>query len=150
MQEFTREIGPQIKIANTLIEKELNQRILNLFSDYNLTGVQSMLLVSLYEAGKQPVIQKELADRFVLSHPTIRSIVRRLEKAGLVEVGHLESDRRQVTLALTSQAQKLMVARIDEIYDVMNDVNQQIIAGMSEKDAATLAKMLSVIISNFK
>ena len=62
-QTFLDEIGPQIKIANTLIEKELNSRVASLISEYPLTGPQITLMVYLYESKGRTITQKEVADR---------------------------------------------------------------------------------------
>lgn len=146
---FLNRIGPQIKVANTLIEKELNNRIANLISDYNLTGPQISLMVYLYEARERTVTQKEVADTFVLSHPTIRSIVRRMEKSGLIEVGHLKSDRRQISLSLSKKGFKLLNEHISEIYTVMSEVNHQITRGLDEGETKKLSEILAKIIQNF-
>lgn len=146
---FLKRLGPQIKIANTLIEKELNQRIASLITDYNLTGSQISLMVYLYESQGRAVTQKEVADTFVLSHPTIRSIVRRLENNRLIEVGYLQSDRRQKSLVLTKEGLRLLEEHLTEIYAVMDEVNQQIIRGLSRGEAQQFSEILTKVIRNF-
>ncbi|RMC38606.1 MarR family transcriptional regulator [Lactobacillus sp. ESL0236] len=148
--KMKKEIGSKIKVANTLIERELNNQMSSIFGNYRLTGVQSMILVVLYEADNEPIIQKELADKFVLSHPTIRSVVRRLENAGLVQTGFLASDHRQVTLNLTLKGRDLMRAKIDKIYAVMNEVNHKISTHLTESESNKLVNILDVIINNLK
>ncbi|WP_270334972.1 MarR family winged helix-turn-helix transcriptional regulator [Ligilactobacillus acidipiscis] len=146
---FLKRLGPQIKISNTLIEKELNKRIASLITDYKLTGSQISLMVYLYESKGRTVTQKEVADTFVLSHPTIRSIVRRMENNGLLEVGHLRSDRRQISLSLSEKGFNLLEQHIDDIYAVMDDVNHQIIRGLDEGEAQKFSEILTKVINNF-
>lgn len=146
---FLKRLGPQIKISNTLIEKELNKRIASLITDYKLTGSQISLMVYLYESKGRTVTQKEVADTFVLSHPTIRSIVRRMENNGLLEVGHLRSDRRQISLSLSEKGFNLLEQHIDDIYAVMDDVNHQIIRGLDESEAQKFSEILTKVINNF-
>ncbi|GBG94303.1 MarR family transcriptional regulator [Ligilactobacillus salitolerans] len=142
-------VGPQIKVANTLIEKELNNRIASLITEYNLTGPQITLLVYLSEAQGQTVTQKEVADKFVLSHPTIRSIVKRLEKNHLIELGQLANDKRQVTLLLTDQGAQLLAKHINEIRNVMEDVNRKIVGQLSPQETQELLEILAKIKQNF-
>ncbi|HJE96944.1 MarR family winged helix-turn-helix transcriptional regulator [Ligilactobacillus acidipiscis] len=146
---FLKRLGPQIKISNTLIEKELNKRIASLITDYKLTGSQISLMVYLYESKGRTVTQKEVADTFVLSHPTIRSIVRRMENNGLLEVGHLRSDRRQISLSLSEKGFNLLEQHIDDIYAVMDDVNHQIIRGLDEGEVQKFSEILTKVINNF-
>lgn len=148
-QTFLDEIGPQIKIANTLIEKELNSRVASLISEYPLTGPQITLMVYLYESKGRTITQKEVADKFVLSHPTIRSIVKRLANQGLIDVGYLETDHRQVTLSLSNKGFQLLEKHIDDIQQTMTDVNKQIVSQLSDTDIQQLQQYLSTIIHHF-
>lgn len=148
-QTFLDEIGPQIKIANTLIEKELNSRVASLISEYPLTGPQITLMVYLYESKGRTITQKEVADKFVLSHPTIRSIVKRLANHGLIDVGYLETDHRQVTLSLSNKGFQLLEKHIDDIRQTMTDVNKQIVSQLSDADIQQLQQYLSTIIHHF-
>ena len=148
-QTFLDEIGLQIKIANTLIEKELNSRVASLISEYPLTGPQITLMVYLYESKGRTITQKEVADKFVLSHPTIRSIVKRLANHGLIDVGYLETDHRQVTLSLSNKGFQLLEKHIDDIRQTMTDVNKQIVSQLSDADIQQLQQYLSTIIHHF-
>lgn len=148
-QTFLDEIGLQIKIANTLIEKELNSRVASLISEYPLTGPQITLMVYLYESKGRTITQKEVADKFVLSHPTIRSIVKRLANHGLIDVGYLETDHRQVTLSLSNKGFQLLEKHIDDIRQTMTDVNKQIVSQLSDTDIQQLQQYLSTIIHHF-
>lgn len=148
-QTFLDEIGQQIKIANTLIEKKLNSRVASLISEYPLTGPQITLMVYLYESKGRTITQKEVADKFVLSHPTIRSIVKRLANHGLIDVGYLETDHRQVTLSLSNKGFQLLEKHIDDIRQTMTDVNKQIVSQLSDTDIQQLQQYLSTIIHHF-
>lgn len=142
-------LGPLIKVANTLIEKELNNRVASMFEGYSLTGPQITLMVYLHDARGRCVTQREIADRFVLSHPTIRGIVKRLESAGLIETSQLESDRRQILLELTAAGQRLMDAHIDDIHAVMGQINARITDGLSQAEQKRLVGALKRVVANF-
>lgn len=142
-------IGPQIKIANTLIEKELNNRIAEILTEYNLTGPQVALMIYIFEAKGRTVTQKELADKFVLNHSTIRSIVKRLEKVQLIDVAHLKSDKRQIVLSLSGKGYNVIKNHINQIYKVMKNVNQKIVKNISEDDQKYFSDSLNKIIKNF-
>ncbi|UQS82143.1 MarR family winged helix-turn-helix transcriptional regulator [Bombilactobacillus folatiphilus] len=142
-------LGPQIKIANTLIEKELNKRMAALIQDYRLTGPQITLMVYLYETKDHTVTQKEVADKFVLSHPTIRGIVRRLAAAHLIRVAPLASDRRQMTLSLAPAGLTLLKQHLPAIYQVMDEIDQKIVGSLSQQQQQQLSQALSQVIQNF-
>lgn len=144
-----QQLGPKIKVANTLIEKELNNQIAQLIPDYNLTGPQITLLVYLYESKGRTITQREVAQKFALSHPTMRSIVKRLVQADLINTGHLANDRRQVSLSLTNKGVALLDQHIDAIRTTMAQVNRRIIAGLTAEQQQQLAVTLTQIIQNF-
>lgn len=146
------QIGPQIKVANTLIEKELNSRMSQLFStkNLNLTGPQITLLIYLYEAQNRIVTQHEISQRFVLSHPTIRSIVKRLASNKLINTTNLPNDRRQIVLSLSKQGNQLIQKNIDQIYITMKDINQQIVHNLTFTQKQQLTQILNQVINNFK
>lgn len=146
---FLNQLGPKIKIVNTVIEKELNNRFAEMFKKYSLTGAQISLLVFLYDSKGRTITQKEIADTFVLSHPTIRGIVKRLEDNNLIATSHLKNDQRQIVLTLSAKGFALLDDNITAIHEIMNKVNERIVAGLSDADIKQLGHILNVIIGNF-
>ena len=149
MTAFLNRIGPKIKIANTLIEKELNKQFAEIFRDYSLTGAQISLMIYLYESKARQITQKEVADAFVLSHPTIRGIVKRLEANKLIASSRLESDQRQIVLKLSDKGFNLINKNIVKIRSIMTNVNTRITKGLSDREISELEQVLSKISANF-
>ena len=149
MTTFLNRIGPKIKIANTLIEKELNKQFAEIFRDYSLTGAQISLMIYLYESKARQITQKEVADAFVLSHPTIRGIVKRLEANKLIATSRLESDQRQIVLKLSDKGFNLIDKNIVKIRSIMTNVNTRITKGLSDREISELEQVLSKISANF-
>ena len=149
MTAFLNRIGPKIKIANTLIEKELNNQFAEIFRDYSLTGAQISLMIYLYESKARQITQKEVADAFVLSHPTIRGIVKRLEANKLIATSRLENDQRQIVLKLSDKGFNLIDKNIVNIRSIMTNVNTRITKGLSDREISELEQVLSKISANF-
>ncbi|AWM74260.1 DNA-binding transcriptional regulator, MarR family [Lactobacillus apis] len=150
MNVYLNRIGPKIKAANTLIEKQLNNQFGEMFKDYSLTGAQISLMVFLYDAKDRTVTQKEIADMFVLSHPTIRGIVRRLEENGLIYTAHLETDQRQIVLQLSDKGFALVDKNINKIHAILDNTNEQITQGSSVVEVEQFEAFLDQIIEGFK
>ena len=150
MNVYLNRIGPKIKAANTLIEKQLNNQFGEMFKDYSLTGAQISLMVFLYDAKDRTVTQKEIADMFVLSHPTIRGIVRRLEENGLIYTTHLETDQRQIVLQLSDKGFALVDKNITKIHAILDNTNAQITQGSSVVEVEQFEAFLDQIIEGFK
>ena len=150
MNVYLNRIGPKIKAANTLIEKQLNNQFGEMFKDYSLTGAQISLMVFLYDAKDRTVTQKEIADMFVLSHPTIRGIVRRLEENGLIYTTRLETDQRQIVLQLSDKGFALVDKNITKIHAILDNTNAQITQGSSVVEVEQFEAFLDQIIEGFK
>ncbi|WP_278960587.1 MarR family winged helix-turn-helix transcriptional regulator [Lactobacillus apis] len=150
MNVYLNRIGPKIKAANTLIEKQLNNQFGEMFKEYSLTGAQISLMVFLYEAKDRTVTQKEIADMFVLSHPTIRGIVRRLEENGLIYTTHLETDQRQIVLQLSDKGFALVDKNITKIHAILDNTNAQITQGSSVVEVEQFEAFLDQMIEGFK
>ncbi|MCO6529835.1 MULTISPECIES: MarR family winged helix-turn-helix transcriptional regulator [Lactobacillus] len=150
MNVYLNRIGPKIKAANTLIEKQLNNQFGEMFKDYSLTGAQISLMVFLYDAKDRTVTQKEIADMFVLSHPTIRGIVRRLEENGLIYTTRLETDQRQIVLQLSDKGFALVDKNINKIHAILDNTNEQITQGSSVVEVEQFEAFLDQIIEGFK
>ncbi|RMC56463.1 MarR family transcriptional regulator [Lactobacillus sp. ESL0260] len=149
MTAFLNRIGPKIKIANTLIEKELNKEFGEIFRDYSLTGAQISLMIYLYESKARQITQKEVADAFVLSHPTIRGIVKRLEANKLIVTSRLENDQRQIVLELSNEGFNLIDKNIFKIRTIMTNINKRITKDLSKQEISELEQVLNKISANF-
>ncbi|WP_294891053.1 MarR family winged helix-turn-helix transcriptional regulator [uncultured Lactobacillus sp.] len=149
MTAFLNRIGPKIKIANTLIEKELNKQFAEIFRDYSLTGAQISLMIYLYDSKERKITQKEVADIFVLSHPTIRGIVKRLEANKLIATSRLENDQRQIVLELSNEGFNLIDKNIFKIRTIMTNINKRITKDLSKQEISELEQVLNKISANF-
>ena len=149
MTAFLNRIGPKIKIANTLIEKELNKEFGEIFRDYSLTGAQISLMIYLYDSKERKITQKEVADIFVLSHPTIRGIVKRLEANKLIVTSRLENDQRQIVLELSNEGFNLIDKNIFKIQTIMTNINKRITKDLSKQEISELEQVLNKISANF-
>lgn len=148
--KFNYNLGPKIKVANNLIEKELNYQISEIFDNYQLTGPQVALLIYLFEHQENSVTQKELEIKFTISHPTIRSIVKRLVEKDLVVTMVAERDKRQIILSLSKLGREMIKKNLNQIYQKMNLVNKKITNNLSNEEQNILLSILNQIISNFR
>lgn len=146
---MTMNLGPLIKSANNLIEKELNNQMHDLFVESNLTGPQVALMVYLHESDGREISQKEIETEFSISHPTVRGIVKRLVKQNLITTSTLKSDRRQVILSLSPNGSSLIKKHLLEIYQIMDKINHKITADLSIEEQKKFADILQRIVKRF-
>jgi len=150
LNSYLNRIGPKIKAANTLIEKQINNNFAGMIKEYSLTGAQISLMVFLYDSKGRTITQKEIEDAFVLSHPTIRGIVKRLEDSELIWTSHLKTDQRQIVLTLSNKGFKLIDKNIAKIHKILDDTNEKIVGDLSSQEISHLEQILDRIIADFK
>jgi len=135
--DFSEQIGHLLRRAY--------QRHLSIFQahsvDPNLTSTQFVTLCALRDNG--PVPQAELIRTTGIDQTTIRGIVERLVRRGLVQLQSDETDRRKTIVALTPDGAALLAEMVPQaklISDLtMGDLNP----GERAAIMFTLRKMIS-------
>ncbi len=92
-----------IKMLNTAVERQLNKELAPL----GITYTQAAVVGFIAKNPRDDLFQKDLEEGLGLTHPTMSSIVSRLEAKGLVDVSPLKQDRRYKRIALTPQSRAL-------------------------------------------
>jgi DNA-binding MarR family transcriptional regulator len=114
----------------------LRARIL---SRHGLTGATLDVLVGLRRSGPPYVrTPSELAASLVLSPAGVSQRLERLEQAGLIERSTRPEDRRVVSVRLTDDGRRLL----DTLMDEYMAHEEQLLYGLSERDRATLSRLL--------
>lgn len=135
-----------IKIANTLLEKQMNELISAIFPE--LTGPQFVIIYYLYEHQGEDIRQKDIADRFYLSHPTVRGMVKRLTESGWLAGSSKEDDRRQVLLNLTVKASRCLQQEEGRILQALDTTTSMATKGFNDQEKQTLEDLLGRVIAN--
>ena len=86
----------------------------------------------------------QLASECDLAKGTLTGMVTTLEKQGLVERRPVASDRRRVTVALTSRG----LETIEHLFPRFNEFETAMTAGLDAADKDDLARLLRAVITN--
>lgn len=92
------------------------------FARYGLSSPKFKVLINLYMAGDQGLIQSELGTKMQVSRANITGLVERLEKEGLVVRNSDPSDKRVFRVGLTNRAFALMHAFLPAHNNYMHKV----------------------------
>lgn len=126
------QIGHLLRRAYFKTTSNLMARI----GDRNLTPVQMGTLIRLREYG---AISQNRLGRLVCMEPAnIHSLVRRLEKRGLVSITRDPNDRRQLLVDLTEEGGRL----VDELTPVCIEGNDSTLSPLTPKERETLYRLL--------
>lgn len=111
-----------------------------------ITRAQWSLLSALSRGGNDGMMQVDLARLLEVGKVTIGGLVDRLESSGHVERRADPDDRRAKRVYITDQGWKMIRTMIS----VAEKMNTKVMAGVSDKDLATVERVLLVIKNNIR
>ena len=95
------EIGKYIQIVSRQIKRNMDETL----SQYNVTGVQSMVIGYIYKKSKKgEVFAKDIEEEFDMRKATVTGIIQLMETNGLIERKAKEGDCRLKSIVLTPKA----------------------------------------------
>lgn len=118
--------------------RRVTQRHLAIFSDAipDVTTTQFAALAKLCQLG--PLSQNHLGRMTAMDAATIKGVVDRLRKQGLVETTGDPDDRRRLTVSLTAAGQ----AQFDKARDAALAISDATLAPLSDVEQATFLALL--------
>jgi DNA-binding MarR family transcriptional regulator len=111
-----------------------------------ITRAQWSLLSALSRGGNDGMMQVDLARLLEVGKVTIGGLVDRLEISGHVERKAEPNDRRAKRVYITEQGWKM----IRNMISVAERMNKKILVGVSDRDLATVERVLLAVKSNIK
>ncbi|MBO1329150.1 MarR family winged helix-turn-helix transcriptional regulator [Acetobacter suratthaniensis] len=78
--------------------------------DIDLTSVQFAVMTAIRKLGNAPIVQ--ISHETAVDHATLRDVVSRLKKRGLVQIVQDKADRRQRLVSITPEGKALIDATI--------------------------------------
>jgi DNA-binding MarR family transcriptional regulator len=133
-----RNIGFLVHDVSRLMRKEYDKRVRAL----DLTRSQWRVIAHLYRT--EGVTQTELAEILEIEPATLARLIDRLEAAEWVERRPCEKDRRAKRLFLTDRP----AAVIDQIFDISDDLEQDVFRGLSATAQADFVDNLLIVKHN--
>lgn len=132
----------EVKILNTTIENVLNRQM----SELGLTSTQSSVLIFLNLSTKEYVCQKDIEQALSLTHPTISSVLKRLEEKGIITTEPLPEDNRFKCIKLTEKSRLLN----KELFRKTDEVYQNAIKEFTEEEIKQFSEFLKRMNNNLK
>lgn len=128
------------KMLNTAIERLLNNEL----AGYGLTYTQATVIGYLKQKEGQDICQKDIEASLGLTHPTVSSILHRMEEKGMIRTESREEDHRYKRITLTPASAQL----VHDIRSRISGIEARLYAGLSEKELAVLDQMMQKMLHN--
>lgn len=131
----------QVKILNTAIERVLNREM----TELGLTFTQATVIGYLLDNADREICQRDIEYNLGLSHPTVSSILNRMEANGLICFEIQSADRRYKKICLTDKAITLSELIGIKYRTIKTRLFDSIEAEQREAFNATVQKLLNNI-----
>lgn len=132
----------EFKILNTAIERVLNQEM----AELDITYTQATVIGYLNMNKNSEICQKDIEHALGLTHPTVSSILNRLEEKSLILTEPLESDRRYKKIILTDKSSSMTSA----IKGKIEKIEEKLFSGLSKKEIENLSNVINKLLINIK
>lgn len=130
----------EFKILNTAIERVLNKEM----AELDITYTQATVIGFLNMNRHGEICQKDIEHGLGLTHPTVSSILNRLEEKKLIQTEPLQSDRRYKKIVLTEKSADMTHA----IKEKIKNITEQLLDGVSEAEEIQLSYTVKRLIDN--
>ena len=111
-------------------------------SEINLYPGQDGLLYHL--SRNDGLTMTELVEKLKIKHPTLFTMVNRMEAAGLIKKDKDKTDKRASRIFLTKKGEK----QISELSHIWQQIEKQLLKGFSKEETDTAKTVLGKLIKN--
>ena len=129
-----------------LIGKELDRKINQELEPFGITTKQGRFLGYLHERHDETVTQKEIQERFEISHPTTVGIIKRLEQKNLIATRFDENDKRTKIVELTPEEEKIYL----RMKDFKKEADALLLSGFNRDEREIFLSFLERVYRNIK
>ncbi len=142
-EDHPRHIGFELRQVANIIRREID----NAVSKRNiekLTGMQGRVIGYLCHNGEKEIFQRDIEAEFSIRRSTATTMLQTMEKHGLIKRAPVEYDARLKRILPTDIA----VTRHKIFEEEINRVENQVLNGITKKEAETLLSILNKIKNN--
>lgn len=129
-----------VKILNTAIERRLNQEM----SALDLTFTQTSVIAFLRRNPDKEICQRDVEINLGLTHPTVSSVLKRLEEKGMILTRPFANDKRFKQIMLTDKS----LAVSDTINQKVEKLLTQALQGISTDEETALCAIMTRMLHN--
>lgn len=135
-----RRFGHKIHL---LIKKEATRRGIDF-----MAGPQGQVLhvIGMREEEGQDTFIKDIEQNLEISKSVASNLVKRMETNGLIYLEGNPKDKRAKYVRLTEQSK----AQLAEVRDFFDEIDRQLLAGVSEEEANTVSRVLKHFTKNLE
>ncbi len=143
--ERVRSVCFEFKVISNLIRREIDNSANKQYLD-SLTGTNGWVIGYLIRNEDKDVFQRDLEDEFSIRRSTASTILKRMEKNGLIRREPVDYDARLKRLVLTEKSYEVHSMIMDDI----TTVEKKLICGLTEEELNAFFKTVGKLKLNLE
>lgn len=109
-----------------------------------LTTIQSTILGYILARHGEEIFANKIEKEFCLSHPTVISILKKLEADGLIETKRLPTDRRFKAISATPKS----LAHFEAVQPLLDNIESRMLNNLSADECAQVEQIMKKMCDN--
>lgn len=140
--------GIKINVISNLVGAHFDKEVKSVIS--NLTSTQFAVMTYLFDHKDEVITQDQLSAVMHSSHPTMRNVIKRMLNKDLINTNQSKEDKRKIEVRLSANGLSIMNDKSAAIQKMVDDNQNYLTDGLSDKEVSDLNRMLDQVISNLK
>ncbi len=129
-----------IKILNTAFERILNQEM----AELGITYTQATVIGFLNKNRDAEICQRNIEENLGLTHPTVSSILARLEEKKIIYTQPLEADKRFKRVFLAEKNSEMY----EQIEEKISAISEYAFCGVTEDEQEMFSHVIRKVLGN--
>ena len=139
------QIGFQVKILGTLIDREIRAKVSECKLE-KITNMHGHIIGYLRRNSDKEIFQRDIENKFMISGASVSEILKLMEKNGLIRRLPVERDGRLKKIVLTDKALEMH----DEVRVSIDGVEREIAELLTEQERNEFDRIASKLIEKLK
>ncbi|MCR4723349.1 MAG: MarR family winged helix-turn-helix transcriptional regulator [Eubacteriales bacterium] len=117
-----RTLGIAARMLNNIVSRYIDKGTEAIRKEYNITPMHGYIIAYLAHNDDHDIYQKEIEEKFFIRSSTVTSMIKLMEKNGLITRESVEQDARLKKIVLTDKAKDMQSKINKAMYDTDNEL----------------------------
>lgn len=117
-----RTLGIAVRMLNNIVSRYIDKGTEAIGKEYNITPMHGYIIAYLAHNDDHDIYQKEIEEKFFIRSSTVTSMIKLMEKNGLITRESVEQDARLKKIVLTDKAKDMQSKINKAMYDTDNEL----------------------------
>ena len=136
-----RTLGIAVRTLNNIVSRYIDKGTEAIRKEYSITPMHGYIIAYLAHNDDHDIYQKEIEEKFFIRSSTVTSMIKLMEKNGLITRESVEQDARLKKIVLTDKAKDMQ----SKINKAINDTDNELTGILTHEELDTFFEVIEKI-----